>query len=68
MSAERPRLPPEPTLEAWLGYKSRVKYLESMNFAGVDEVAGWVREYYGDPQAGAARRAAIAAEAVASEG
>jgi hypothetical protein len=55
-------------LEAWLAYKSRVKYLESMNFAGVDEVAGWVREYYRDPQTGAARRAALAAEAVTPEG
>ncbi|MBM4436726.1 MAG: hypothetical protein FJ029_05725 [Actinobacteria bacterium] len=62
MNADRPTIPPNPTLEDWLAYRSRLKYLETLHFSGIDEVAAWVREYYRDPQAGRHRRSELEGE------
>ncbi len=67
MSTEPPRLPEDPTLEEWLGWKSRRKYLESLNFAGIDEVSAWVREFYLDPERGRQRREELEAAATTRE-
>ena len=61
MSADPPKLPDDPSLEDWLAYKSRLKYLETLNFAAIDDVATWVRQYYRDAAEGARRRAELVA-------
>ena len=56
VTGDLPPLSDNPTLEEWLAYYSRKKYLDTFHFADIADVARWVHEYYRDAERGSERR------------